>query len=100
MANKPTLYSHRRNPDGSYDSMCPICFATVARSSVEAELTEQEASHVCDWASLAEREYFGRTEIMRHPGRFVGIPQRDLPGEHSIGHRSTAIVMMSPRLLR
>ena len=100
MANKPTLYSHRRNQDGSYDSICPVCSATIARSMAEVELTEYETSHVCDSAFLAERDYFSRTEIMRHPGRFVPIPQRDLPGEHSIGHRNTAIVMMSPRLLR
>jgi hypothetical protein len=30
MVNNPTLYPHRRNEDGSYDSTCPGGFATVA----------------------------------------------------------------------
>jgi hypothetical protein len=100
MANKPTLYPHRRNEDGSYDSICPACFATVARSTTEFELTEYEKTHICDSSFIAERDYFSRAEIMRHPGRFLGVLQRDLPGEHLIGHRNTAIAMMSRRLLR
>lgn len=78
----------------------PICFAIVARSTAEVALTEDEKTRVCDSAFLAERDYLNRTEIMRHPGRFVGIPQRDLPGEHLIGQKNTAIVMMSLRFLR
>jgi hypothetical protein len=37
-------FPHRCNRDGSYDSMCTLCFATVASSETEEELSEAEAS--------------------------------------------------------
>jgi hypothetical protein len=45
-------YAHRPNNDGSYDSICTACFATVASVSDEAELMRHEQSHVCNpyWA--------------------------------------------------
>ena len=44
-------YGHRRNNDGSYDSICTKCFATVASTRSEAELTSHERTHTCipDW---------------------------------------------------
>jgi hypothetical protein len=45
MADSPTLFPHRRNGDGSYDSICPTCFATVARSKAEGGLAENETAH-------------------------------------------------------
>jgi hypothetical protein len=41
-------YAHRPNKDGSYDSICTSCFATVASVSDEAELAQLEQSHVCN----------------------------------------------------
>jgi hypothetical protein len=41
-------YAHRPNRDGSYDSICTACFATVASVHDEAELTRHEQSHVCN----------------------------------------------------
>ena len=38
-------FPHRRNRDGSYDSICTLCFATVASSETEEELGEAEAKH-------------------------------------------------------
>jgi hypothetical protein len=45
-------YVHRPNRDGSYDSICTACYATVASVRDEAELTSHEHSHEClpDWA--------------------------------------------------
>ena len=40
-------YPHRRNPDGSFDSICPDCFATIAKTQIEAELAPHERNHVC-----------------------------------------------------
>jgi len=56
MAQKqPTNFPHQRDKDGLYDSICPRCFAPVARSKPEDEMTELERAHVCNSAFLAER---------------------------------------------
>jgi len=46
-----SLYVHRPNKDGSHDSICTRCYATVASVSDEGELTSHERAHVCvpDW---------------------------------------------------
>jgi hypothetical protein len=59
------IYPQRRNQDGSYDSICPTCFATVAHSKAKAELAEINAVHVCDEPFLAERSWFSRAEYAR-----------------------------------
>lgn len=41
-------FPHRRNPDGSFDSICPKCFRTVATRRHETELAQAERDHVCD----------------------------------------------------
>jgi hypothetical protein len=48
-------YAHRPNKDGSYDSICSACFATVATVRDEGELARHEHVHVCNpfWASEA-----------------------------------------------
>jgi hypothetical protein len=43
-------FPHRRDRDGLYDSICPRCYATVARSRPEAEMAELENAHVCNSA--------------------------------------------------
>jgi hypothetical protein len=60
MADGPTLFPHRRNEDGSFDSICPTCFATIARSKAEGGLAENEAAYVCDSAFLEGRGHFSR----------------------------------------
>ena len=67
MVGDPALYAHRRNEEGSYDSICRTCFATVARSKSEAELAEHEKSHLCDPCFAAERGCYSRAESRRHP---------------------------------
>jgi hypothetical protein len=49
------FYPHRQNRDGSFDSICLKCFATVARAKVVTELKSYETKHICDEAFLAER---------------------------------------------
>ena len=44
---RPTFYPHRFNGDGSYDSICPRCFTSVAKVRVIAELAEYERNHIC-----------------------------------------------------
>lgn len=42
-----SFYVHRANKDGSYDSICVVCYATVASVRDEAELIAHEHTHVC-----------------------------------------------------
>src|SRR5579863_2312785 len=51
-------FPHRHNGDGTYDSICTVCLATVATSQNEAELRVQEEAHVCDllWVSRRSKE--------------------------------------------
>ena len=60
MVDSPTLYPHRRNDDGSFDSICPKCFLTVARSAAEETLAGNESAHVCASSFLQGRGHFGR----------------------------------------
>ena len=62
MARKLAQFPHRRDSKGLYDSICPTCFATVARSKPEAEMAQLELAHVCNSSYLAERGQFGRAE--------------------------------------
>jgi hypothetical protein len=41
------LFPHRENPDGTYDSICPHCFQTVANAESEVALTPAEEEHLC-----------------------------------------------------
>ena len=46
------VYAHRHNRDGSIDSICKTCFATVARVQDEVTLTQHERTHCCrSWIS-------------------------------------------------
>jgi len=58
-------HPHRRNPDGSVDSICITCFATIARAGDEAALTEQEKKHSCDRRVPAYREAY-RLKVKAH----------------------------------
>jgi hypothetical protein len=41
-------FPHRHNLDGSYDSICIACLATVATVRCEEQLPRVESAHVCD----------------------------------------------------
>ena len=41
-------FPHRRNNDGSYDSICPKCIVTIAKATTERELLASDQKHVCD----------------------------------------------------
>ncbi len=45
---KMDAYLHWRRFDWSFDSICPVCLATIAHADDEAGLAEQEKNHVCD----------------------------------------------------
>ena len=44
---KVTWFPHRHNPNGSWDSICSRCMATVATMDVEADLRLRETAHIC-----------------------------------------------------
>ena len=46
--HKLTNFAHRHNSDGSYDSICTKCYATVASAGKEEALSSSESAHVCD----------------------------------------------------
>lgn len=41
-------YAHRRNTDGTTDSICKNCFVTVSTASGEGDLKRAEHDHLCD----------------------------------------------------
>ncbi len=49
-------YVHRKNRDGSIDSICKTCFATVAKVHDEVTLTQHERTHCCPSWILTARE--------------------------------------------
>jgi len=40
-------FSHRKNSDVSFDSICTVCFQTIGNRATEAELERDEKAHVC-----------------------------------------------------
>jgi hypothetical protein len=68
-------FPHRCNCDGTIDSICDCCFATVATSAVEADLALSEAAHICEPARV---EYYRQIDSpAKRP------PQNDLPNRAS-----------------
>lgn len=41
------FFPHRRNPDGTLNSICLRCLETVASHKTEEELKELDKQHVC-----------------------------------------------------
>jgi hypothetical protein len=47
-APKPLAdFAHRKNRDGSVDSICLYCFQTIASANIEEDLTVPESQHAC-----------------------------------------------------
>jgi hypothetical protein len=62
-----TDFPHRRNPDGTFDSICKLCFATIATRDTEAELAEAERAHNCQRFDLGKTMH--PTDQDRSPNR-------------------------------
>ena len=41
-------FPHRKNWDGTYDSICKTCFRTIARAKREEDLAAAEQLYVCE----------------------------------------------------
>jgi hypothetical protein len=48
-------FPHRRNRDGTFDSICGQCFQTVATKATEAELHVAEKDHECKGLELPSK---------------------------------------------
>ena len=46
-------FPHRINSDGTIDSICDQCFATVGISASDSDLKQLEAAHICEPARVA-----------------------------------------------
>lgn len=44
----PRFYPHRKNRDGSFDSICTMCYQTIATGSCESHLQAVEDVHMCE----------------------------------------------------
>jgi len=49
----PVEFPHRANPDGTIDSICARCYATIGNAHWESELERMEADHICDPVRLS-----------------------------------------------
>jgi hypothetical protein len=45
-------FPHRHNADGTHDSICTVCLATVATVQNESELAGHESTHMCEPLNL------------------------------------------------
>ena len=50
----PAKFAHRSNLDGTTDTICPRCVATVATVYDEGELLRYEQQHICDPVLVAQ----------------------------------------------
>ena len=51
----PPFFPHRRNRDGSFDSICLKCLLTIANAKTEADLAKHDRYHVCNPSILSQR---------------------------------------------
>ena len=51
-------FIRRLDPYGNVESICPVCFETIAQSEKEEDLARAERSHTGDPDSLGELAYF------------------------------------------
>lgn len=45
-------FSYRQKEDGSVESICLLCYLTVAKGHNKKELEQQEREHVCECVPL------------------------------------------------
>jgi hypothetical protein len=57
-------FVHRRNPDGSYDSICLNCYLTIETQHEESDLSKAEKEHDCeDFLRQRETAYQGPKSV-------------------------------------
>jgi hypothetical protein len=61
MSAAPARFFHRAKEDGTYDSICMICYRAIDTQLREAALATKEKFHVCNQHDLLPREYLVKT---------------------------------------
>jgi hypothetical protein len=62
----PPLFPHRRNNDGSFDSICLKCLLTIANAGSEADLAKPEMYHICNFSIIFQRAFDRAHETRRN----------------------------------
>ena len=62
MRAEQSTFPHRLNENGTYDSICLVCFQTIATGANEAGLAEGEQRHVCDLNRMFNVDVWSTTE--------------------------------------
>ena len=52
--NQLSDFIHRTRPDGTFDSICLKCYATVANERHEENLVSSETAHDCMYPKIGE----------------------------------------------
>jgi hypothetical protein len=60
----PPFFPHRRNRDGSFDSISLKCLLTIANARIEADLAAHDKDHVCN-PSILSQQAFDRARTPR-----------------------------------
>jgi hypothetical protein len=60
----PPFFPHRRNRDGSFDSISLKCLFTIANARIEADLAVHDEDHVCN-PSILSQQAFDRARTAR-----------------------------------
>ena len=55
-------FAHRPNRDETFDSICRVCYRTVADHVGETDLDQAEREHVCDPLALEHLQSFRERE--------------------------------------
>lgn len=74
MMNTFLPFAHRKNPDGSIDSICTTCFQTIASEDSAGELIVHEERHSCDpyWQFSRARVDSGESTCARSKASGLG----------------------------
>jgi hypothetical protein len=90
-------FPHRMKKDGTIDSICPRCFATVGCSTWEADLDRMEAAHECDPARLTSFNQHRRMPVVaerlsvsEEPSERTSLPVRSTWSHRKISSSRSA----------
>jgi hypothetical protein len=61
-------FPHRQNNDGTFDSICPVCFRTVGSAQAEEQLAELEVQHICLRIRTTHRDSSDTTSTIQQEG--------------------------------
>ena len=84
----PRHNPHRKNRDGSWDSICLTCFATIATTPLETDLAEPDRVHVCTPDVLSQRS----SERLAPNGRATLLEIKKLLEESETGITVTEFI--------